>query len=152
MYKILFVCTGNICRSPTAEGVLRHKLEAAGLADKVTVASAGTHGYHIGEAPDSRSIKIAAEKGYAIHEQRAQKFHNKHYDEYDLILAMDEGHLRTISRNNVKSEIALFCEYAGLGRKDVPDPYYGDIKGFRDVLDLIEKSADNIISKIGRKP
>jgi len=154
MYKILFVCTGNICRSPTAEGVLREKLQQAGLADKVQVDSAGTHGYHIGEPPDSRSIKVAAAKGYSLQDQRARKFHASDYAVFDLILALDTGHLSTLQRHsaqNAKAVVALFCDYAGLGARDVPDPYYGDLQGFQDVLELIEDASDRLVEKLGRE-
>lgn len=154
MYKILFVCTGNICRSPTAEGVLRKKVEEAGLSGFVEIDSAGTHGYHVGEKPDYRSISIAAERGYSIHEQRSRKFQPKDYNEFDLILALDKKHLKILQPglfDKPKGEVALFCEYAGLGKQCVTDPYYGDLDLFREVLTLIEEASDKLVEKLKTK-
>src|SRR5471032_2171481 len=93
---VLLVCTGNICRSPTAEGVLRHLAKARGLADRVRIASAGTHDYHVGEAPDPRSMKHASGRGYDLSRQRAMQVDKRHFDEFDYILAMDRGHMRIL--------------------------------------------------------
>lgn len=151
MYKILFVCTGNICRSPLAEGVLRRKLQDAGLSDKVGVASAGTHKYHIGEAPDWRSVKVAKAGCYDISAQRAQHFTVNDYDEFDLILGMDESHMKVIRPrmfDKPKGEVALFLEYAGMGKIDVKDPYYGEYDGFVEMLRIIEAAADRLVAKL----
>lgn len=151
MYKVLFVCTGNICRSPTAEGVLKVKLNASRLADKVYVDSAGTHGYHAGEPPDSRSMEVAAAYGYPIHGQISRRFTKDDYNKFDLILAMDKSHLEFIRPglfDSPKAHVALFLDYVGMGRNNVPDPYYKDARAFEDVLKLIEQGADKLIEKL----
>ncbi|MDZ3990552.1 putative low molecular weight protein-tyrosine-phosphatase [Pseudomonas sp. Teo4] len=110
--RVLFVCLGNICRSPTAEGVLRHQLQAAGLADQVQVASAGTAEWHVGKAPDSRTCKAALARGYDLSRQRAQQVKPAHFAEYDLILAMDESnlsHLRAMRRIRQKASLTCSC-------------------------------------------
>ena len=94
--SVLVVCTGNICRSPTGEGVLRHLAEKRGLAGKVRVRSAGTHDYHVGECPDPRALKHAKKRGYDLSAQRAMQLSREHFDDYDYILAMDRGHLRIL--------------------------------------------------------
>ena len=150
--RIMFVCTGNICRSPTAEGVLRKLVAEAGLVDRVTVASAGTHGYHVGEPPDERSCAAALRRAVDIRAQRAQRFKRAHFEEYDLILAMDRGHLRAIramAPDGAGRRIRLFLDYAPeLGLKDVPDPYYGGPDGFEDVLDMIETAAAALLEDV----
>lgn len=116
--RILFVCLGNICRSPTAEGVLRHQLQAAGLADKVHVASAGTGDWHVGKAPDSRTCKAALARGYDLSQQRAQQVKAAHFAEYDLILAMDESnlsHLRALRPHTAVG--SLTCSCAAMARR-----------------------------------
>lgn len=152
MYKLLFVCTGNICRSPTSEGVLRHKLGAAGLAEAVQVDSAGTHGYHIGEPPDRRSVHTARKRGYDISTLRARKFSHADFNDFDLILALDSGHLRLLTEQAPPAHharVALFLEYANHpSYTEVPDPYYGDQSGFEHVLDLSERACDSLIQSL----
>lgn len=147
--RILFVCTGNICRSPTAEGVLRARAAAAGFAG-LLVDSAGTHGYHVGEPPDPRTIEAAARRGYDLSGLRARKLRPADYADFDLLLAMDRGHLRLLRGG---------CPPAGLPRlrlfleRDVPDPYYGGDAGFEQVLDLIEAGCDRLLAEVrGRAP
>jgi len=155
MYKILFVCTGNICRSPTAEGVLRHHVEAAGLADKVMIDSAGTHAYHVGEAPDRRSVMAAKKRGIHIDGLRARKVAPEDFREFDLILGLDSEHLQHLKRmapKDAKAHTDLFLEYCGgTGEKEVPDPYYGEEHHFEHVLDLIESGTKPLIEKFQRE-
>ncbi|WDY56594.1 low molecular weight protein-tyrosine-phosphatase [Pseudomonas sp. PSKL.D1] len=149
--RVLFVCLGNICRSPTAEGVLRHQLLAAGLADRVHVASAGTGDWHVGEAPDSRTCKAALARGYDLTKQRAQQVKAAHFAEYDLILAMDESNLsnlRAMRPHAAKGELDLFLRRYGAALDEVPDPYYGGADGFEQVLDLIEAACRDLVVEI----
>ncbi len=149
--RILFVCLGNICRSPTAEGVLRHQLQAAGLAGQVRVASAGTGDWHIGKAPDSRTCQAALVRGYDLSAQRAQQVKAAHFAEYDLILAMDEsnlGHLRALRPHTATGELDLFLRRYGAALDEVPDPYYGGAEGFEQVLDLIEAACRELVVEI----
>ncbi len=152
MYRILFVCTGNICRSPTAEGVLRQKLEDAGLHESTLVDSAGTQGYHVGEAPDVRSINAANKRGVKLADLRARQVRPSDFTDFDLILALDHSHLAQLQRiapKNTKARLALFLEHAGTTQEsEVPDPYYGGATGFEYVLDLIEQASDGLIAKL----
>lgn len=149
--RVLFVCLGNICRSPTAEGVLRHQLHVAGLAEQVHVASAGTGDWHVGKAPDSRTCKAALARGYDLSAQRAQQVKAAHFAEYDLILAMDEsnlGHLRAMRPHSAKGELDLFLRRYSAALDEVPDPYYGGADGFEQVLDLIEAACRELVVEI----
>lgn len=135
--RVLFVCLGNICRSPTAEGVLRHKLREAGLADQVEVASAGTGEWHIGKAPDKRSQRAALLRGYDLSAQRAQQVSSADFARYDLILAMDESNLRNLKALQPaqgKAELDLFLRRYEAAVDEVPDPYYDGEQGFEQVL------------------
>jgi protein-tyrosine phosphatase len=144
--SVLMVCTGNICRSPTAEGVLRHLAEKRGLAKRVVVRSAGTNDYHVGERPDPRAMKHASSRGYDLSSQRAMLVREKHFHEYDYILAMDRGHLRALQRmqpEGAKAKLGLFLEASARWKgEDVPDPYYGAAQGFEYVLDMVEEAAE----------
>ncbi|MDR0210698.1 MAG: low molecular weight phosphotyrosine protein phosphatase [Pseudomonas putida] len=149
--RVLFVCLGNICRSPTAEGVLRHQLQAAGLAEQVHVASAGTGDWHVGKAPDSRTCRAALARGYDLSRQRAQQVKAEHFAEYDLILAMDKsnlGHLQTMRPQAAGGELDLFLRRYGAALDEVPDPYYGGAEGFEQVLDLIEAACQALVVEI----
>ena len=149
MIRICFVCMGNICRSPTAEGVFRRKLQQHGLADRVEVASAGTHAYHVGEAPDPRAQSAAARRGYDLSKIRARKIAVQDVDYFDLILAMDRDNLSVLERVFPQARhdrLGLVMNYASAsGEVDVPDPYYGAGQGFDRVLDLIEDATDGLI-------
>lgn len=151
MYKILFVCTGNICRSPTAEGVLRHRVREAGLEGRVHIDSAGTTGYHAGEAPDRRSVAAAQRRGISLQGQRARQVRQQDFHDFDLILALDETHLRELQRiapENGTAQLALMLVHCGHAGRDVPDPYYGQAQDFEYVLDLIESAVKPLLEKI----
>ncbi len=150
--KILFVCTGNICRSPTAEGVARRWLALAGLGDAVGVDSAGIQGYHVGEAPDPRTQSAALRRGYDLSRLRARKVQAKDFADFDLLLAMDRDHfhyLRERAPDGCKHKVRMLMSFAaGARRDDVPDPYYGGITGFDAVLDLCEDAVQGLIEEI----
>ncbi|MBK3438476.1 MAG: low molecular weight protein-tyrosine-phosphatase [Pseudomonas sp.] len=149
--EVLFVCLGNICRSPTAEGVLRHKLRVAGLADQVEVASAGTGEWHIGKAPDKRSQQAALRRGYDLSAQRAQQVSRADFARYDLILAMDQSNLRNLKAMQPaqgKAELDLFLRRYDGAVDEVPDPYYDGEQGFEQVLDLIEAACDLLVIEL----
>jgi len=143
---------GNICRSPTAEGVLRQFIRQHGLGDKVEVDSAGTHGYHVGEAPDSRTQRAAAARGYDLSQLRARKVARQDLDYFDLILAMDKSNLDNLMRMadpEQRKRIRLFMDYArNFDDKEVPDPYYGLGHGFDLVLDMVEDASLGLIDEI----
>jgi protein-tyrosine phosphatase len=143
--SVLVVCTGNICRSPTGEGVLRHLAQQRGLADRVRIASAGTHDYHVGQCPDPRTVKHASKRGYDLSSQRAQQLSPAHFHAYDYILAMDRGHMRIIrgmAPKEAKARIGMFLEASAQWKgEDVPDPYYGGVQDFELVLDMVEEAA-----------
>ena len=145
MIRVLFVCTGNICRSPTAEGVFRHMVGEAGLADRIGTDSVGLHGWHIGDPPDPRSVEAAARRGIDISDLRARQLTLEDYDRFDLLLAMDDGHHRDMVRRATRAQqdkVRMFMEAAaGKAAAAVPDPYYGGPDGFETVLDLIEEGA-----------
>jgi protein-tyrosine phosphatase len=149
--RVLFVCLGNICRSPTAEGVLRQKLREAGLADRVEVASAGTGDWHVGSAPDKRSQAAARLRGYDLSTQRAQQVSRADFVEYDLILAMDKSnlrHLQAMQPAKGKAELDLFLRRFEAELDEVPDPYYDADQGFEQVLDLIERASDQLVIEL----
>ena len=149
--EVLFVCLGNICRSPTAEGVLRHKLRAAGLAGQVEVASAGTGDWHVGKAPDKRSQAAAKLRGYDLSAQRAQQVSRADFARYDLILAMDQSNLRNLKAMQPaqgKAELDLFLRRYDGAVDEVPDPYYDGEQGFEQVLDLIEAACDLLVIEL----
>lgn len=145
MISILVVCTGNICRSPTGEGVLRHLALERGLAERIVVASAGTHDYHVGDGPDARTVKHAKKRGYDLSAQRAQQVSADHFHQFDYILAMDRTHLRILrglAPAGAKARLGLFLEASARWKgEDVPDPYYGGTEGFEQVLDMVEEAA-----------
>lgn len=149
-FAVCFVCTGNICRSPTAEGVFSSMAANAGLA--IDVDSAGTHGYHVGDAPDPRSIKAAARRGYDLSALLARKFERPDFDNCNLILAMDRGHLvflTGIAPRHHAHKLQMMMKYSSrFGEIDVPDPYYGGSAGFEQVLDLIEDAAAGLLKML----
>jgi len=142
---------GNICRSPTAEGVFRHMVEEAGLADAIRVDSAGTHAYHIGEPPDRRASEAALRRGFSMSELQARRVADADFEDYDLIIAMDNDNvteLRTRAPEEHHSKIRLFLEFSSRKETEVPDPYYGGAAGFERVLDLVEESAQGLLDVI----
>ena len=152
MVKVLFVCMGNICRSPTAEGVFRYLVEQEGLSHSIEIDSAGTHAYHIGEPPDRRSQQAARNRGIDLSQQRARKVKSSDFEHYDYVLAMDKDNLSNleyIQPANSLSQLKLFLDFANdMNELEVPDPYYGGSHGFERVLDLIEAASQGLIVHI----
>ena len=151
--RVLFVCTGNICRSPMAEGVFRRHVTDAGLADQITVRSAGTHDYHVGDAPDARAQKTAAGRGYDISKQRARQVIRRDFAEYDYVLAMDEANRKYLARMcppENAHKLKLFMEFAGdaAAAREVPDPYNGASSDFEHALDLVEAASTGLLAHI----
>ena len=143
--RILFVCMGNICRSPTAEGVFRKILDKQAPGFSIYVDSAGTHAYHVGEPPDPRACRAAEQRGIDISTQRARRITEDDFQTFDMVLAMDEQNyslLLDLSPPEHHEQIKLFMDFAPqLGRKNVPDPYFGGKHGFEQVLDLVEEAS-----------
>lgn len=150
--RVLFVCTGNICRSPTAEGVFRHLVEQEGLGDRFVIGSAGTDAYHEGDAPDRRAVRIAKTRGVDIGHQRARSLTAKDYADYDYIFAMDGGHLHELQSRAPRGHSARIGMFLGApgphGRDEVPDPWYGQEKDFEEVYDLVLGGAKELLQKI----
>ena len=150
--RVLFVCMGNICRSPTAEGVFRDTLRTHAPELAVDVDSAGTHAYHVGEPPDRRACRAAARRGIDLSSQRARRVASDDFARFDLVLAMDEDNYRMlsdISPPRYRSRIRLFMEFAPeAGRRSVPDPYYGGSTGFEHVLDLVEEASLGLLAHL----
>jgi protein-tyrosine phosphatase len=153
--KVLFVCMGNICRSPTAEVVFRHYVENAGLIDKVFIDSAGTHDYHIGRKPDSRTQQAAIQRGYEMNNLRGRQVGQDDFHHFDYVLAMDMGNLAILHRivpSDSETRPRLFLEYARHHReREVPDPYYGGSDGFERVLDMVEDAAEGLLLHISNQ-
>ena len=150
--NILFVCFGNICRSSTAECVFRSTIEKAGLANRITMDSAGTAGYHVGEPSDSRSIQVAAKRGYDMNSIRARQVVLEDYSRFDLLLAMDNSNLKTLQEQcpeKYQEKIKLFLDYGKTcEEREVPDPYYGGPSGFDHVLNLIEDASAGLLAEL----
>jgi protein-tyrosine phosphatase len=151
--KILFVCMGNICRSPMAEGAFRRMLEDVGLADKIYIDSAGTHSYHEGSTPDMRGQAVAQSRGVDLKAIRARRIVDADFATFDYLLAMDRDnyeYLLTLCRQpEHREKIQLFLDYApGLAEREVPDPYYGGLSGFERVMDLVEEGAEGLLLHI----
>ena len=154
-YRVLLVCMGNICRSPTAEGVFRYFIKINNLGDEVEVDSAGTHGYHAGEAPDSRTQRAAAARGYNLSQLRARKVARQDLDYFDLILAMDKSNLdnlRRMATPEQQERLGLFMDYSkNFDDDEVPDPYYGLGHGFDLVLDMVEDAAQGLVGVLKKQ-
>jgi protein-tyrosine phosphatase len=153
--KVLFVCMGNICRSPTAQGVFRKLVEDAGMADRIETDSAGTHAYHVGEPPDSRAQKTALRRGIQMTDLRARRAEPDDFYYFDYILAMDQDNydcLSSICPPGYERRLTLFMEYAPeLRMREVPDPYYGGPSGFERVFDMVEAAANGLLDDIRRR-
>jgi protein-tyrosine phosphatase len=153
--RLLFVCLGNICRSPTAEGVMRSLVARAGLEQSVELDSAGTGGWHVGSAPDERATAAARARGIAL-EGCARQVSASDFEEFDLLIAMDRSNMRELQRlagsDEQRKRVRLLREFdpAGLqgGELDVPDPYYGSPGGFEEVLDLVQAACEGLLAQI----
>lgn len=155
MVKVLFVCMGNICRSPTAEGVFRHKVSEAGLEDQIHIDSAGTIAYHEGHPPDSRAQKAALKRGVDLSSQRARRVSGEDFEDFDLVIAMDSDNhyeLEMICPPGYEDRLHMFLKFAQNTREtEVPDPYYGGSGGFETVLDLIEDASEGLLHHLKYK-
>lgn len=150
--RVLFVCTGNICRSPTAHAVFRERVRAAGLAERIDIESAGTHGYHVGQRPDPRACEAAARRGYDLGDLRARQLDPTDLLTFDYVLAMDAPNLAALEGMafpDCRAQVARLLDYVDEARgEDVPDPYYGARNGFEEVLDLVESGADRLLKHV----
>ncbi|MFY8122481.1 MAG: low molecular weight protein-tyrosine-phosphatase [Burkholderiaceae bacterium] len=155
MTKVLFVCMGNICRSPTAQGVFRKMVADAGISDIVQVESAGTHAYHVGEPPDARAQQAAKKRGYEIGDLRARQVTADDFRDADLILAMDWENLSMLQQQCPKAykhKLQLLMRFAGEhDAATVPDPYYGGPEGFNTVLDYVEDACQGLLDVVRRR-
>lgn len=150
--RVLCVCLGNICRSPTAEGVLRELARRESPQLVTVVDSAGTAGYHVGDPPDPRTVSIARERGYDLSSLRARQISHRDFVEFDLILAMDKANLDTLQQRaprDARARLGLFLQFAGAAPADeVPDPYYGDRSDFLRVIELVEQGARALLAHL----
>lgn len=151
--SVLFVCMGNICRSPTADAVFRHHVKSARLDHLIHIDSAGTHAYHIGEPPDRRSQQAALKRGYSMQGLRARRVTQEDFSRFQYILAMDHHNLEELQQDcppQYNSRLGLFLQYSNQWdmHQEVPDPYYGGSHGFERVLDLVENASQGLLSHI----
>lgn len=152
--RVLFVCLGNICRSPTAEGVFRQRLAASGLAERVSVDSCGTGGWHVGKTPDRRAMAAAARRGIDISSLRARQLEAADFANFDYLLAMDHDNLdmlESMRPDDCRAHLGLFLDFAGVPGQAVPDPYYGGEQGFDEVLDLVERAAEGLLAHLQQR-
>ncbi len=153
--RILFCCMGNICRSPTAEGVFRHLLTQRAPQLRIEIDSAGTHDYHVGAPPDRRALAAAARRGIDLSSLRARQVSERDFEDFDLILAMDEANfeeLRRLAPPVRRDRVRLLMEFApDAPARVVPDPYYGGAQGFEEVLDLLEEASEGLIRELLRR-
>ncbi len=153
--RVLFICMGNICRSPTAEGVFREKVRLAGLADRVSIDSAGTHNYHPGEAPDARSQRHAKARGYDISDLRARVLRAEDFERFDLMVVMDEANFATVrarlpedARSKLRRMMEFSAYHSARRALEVPDPYYGEAADFERVLDMVEAASEGLVAHV----
>jgi protein-tyrosine phosphatase len=153
--RVLFVCMGNICRSPMAEGAFTRLVDDAGLTGRIVADSAGTHGYHVGEPPDTRAQRAAARRGYEIGDQRGRQVMAVDFGASDYVLAMDEANLDALKRlcpRQHAAKLRLFMEFhADPGVREVPDPYYGGNDGFERVLDMVEHASHGLLLHLRKR-
>ncbi len=152
MVKVLFVCMGNICRSPTAQGVFERLVQQHALSDLIEIDSAGTHAYHVGEPPDSRAQETALNRGVDLSSQRARRVQAGDFEYYDYVIAMDSDNLKNllaICPRGMRKKVSLFLSHQSqYEAQDVPDPYYGGSSGFEQVLDMVEAASDGLLTVI----
>ncbi len=149
--SVLFVCMGNICRSPTAEGVFRHLVAEAGLEERFEIDSAGTHAYHVGEPPDKRALQAAARRGFSLESIRARRVAPEDFERFHHIIAMDQDNLIMLHEQaeaGQREKIRLLLEFASGPETEVPDPYYGGATGFERVLDLVEDASRGLLDML----
>ena len=152
--SVLFICMGNICRSPTAEGVFRKLVDDAGLTEAIEVDSAGTHAYHSAEPPDGRAQAAAEKRGYSLQGIKARRVLDADFERFDLLLVMDNENRHVLLERADAAhhdKIRLFLDYADGDTREVPDPYYGGSAGFERVLDLVESAARGLLTELQRK-
>ena len=154
MKRVLFVCLGNICRSPAAEGVMRRALEDTGMMDKYYIDSAGLNGLHVGNPPDRRMLAAAAERGISLDGITARPFHPSDFGRYDYVVGMDLSHLNALERmkpKDARASVSLLMDHVeGARTREVPDPYYGEGRDFNYALDLIEAGVGAFIDGLRR--
>jgi low molecular weight protein-tyrosine phosphatase len=152
--SVLFVCMGNICRSPTAEGVFRHHVNEAGLADLIEADSAGTHAYHVGDPPDRRATAAAERRGVSLAGISARRVCSDDFERFHYIIAMDEDNLMLLldqAPEEHRSKVRLFLSFSSEEESEVPDPYYGGAAGFERVLDLVESASRGLLEVCVKK-
>lgn len=155
MINVLFVCLGNICRSPTAHGVFQRVVRDAGLEEQICIDSAGTGDWHIGHGPDRRALVSARQRGYDLSELVARQVTTEDFDRFHYVLAMDSqnlGNLERMKPSNYRGHLGLFLEFAlHHNVEEVPDPYYGGDRGFEEVLDMVEDASRGLLAHIQRQ-
>jgi len=150
--SVLFVCMGNLCRSPMAEGVFRYHVNRAGMDRRIAIDSAGTHDYHVGDPPDPRAQRAAGRRGYDLSGQRGRQVSDADFSEFDYLLAMDEVNLRVLKRlcpRQHAHKLKLLMEFStSTVLREVPDPYYGGEQGFERVLDMVEDASQGLLEHL----
>ena len=152
--SVLFVCMGNICRSPTAEGVFRHLVTNSGLDEHIHIDSAGTHAYHVGEPPDRRARAAAERRGISLEAIQARRVHSDDFERFSYIIAMDQDNLAILQEQSDevhREKLSLFLEFSSGPEREVPDPYYGGATGFERVLDLVEDASRGLLEELRGK-